>query len=97
MVDEAECDVAEERGYTPFKLANAGLRRVLLDDHPNGIDGDVDMLGSESTPAELLGDKIALRDRDLLLGAVALDLDELEPVPQSRLNLVDAKLLKSPY
>jgi hypothetical protein len=86
--NERERAGAEDRAELAPELPHPGLARVALDDQRERVvvdrrSGGQAVLGPEA------GDEVRPRDVGLLARRIALELDELEPVEEGRVDLRD--------
>ena len=82
-------DLAEDGADLALEVADAGLARVLLDDHQDRVVGDLDLVGLDAVGLELAGHQVLLGDVELLVDRVAGELDHLHPVLQRRRDRVE--------
>ena len=67
-----------------LELADAGLARVVGDDQAQHVVVDRHFVGAQAVALDLPRPEIAARDRDLLIGGVAVEADHFHAVEQRR-------------
>ena len=74
--------LAQDRPELALELADARLARVLGDDELDRLVGDRDLVLVQAVPLALARPQVVARDRDLLVGRVAVEPDHLHPVEE---------------
>ena len=72
--------LAQHPADLALQTANASLARVALDDSPERVIGDLDLLWLEAVRLQLAPNKIAARDLEFLVRRVAGEADDLHAV-----------------
>jgi hypothetical protein len=79
-VGDLHGDVAQRLADLALQIANAGLAGIALDDQPQRLIVDLDLLGLQAVGLELAANQIAPRDLQLLVFGVAGEADDLHAV-----------------
>ena len=74
--------LAQQLAELALELPHAGLARVVGDDELEHVVVDRDLVLEQAVPLALARPEVVARDRDLLVGRVAVEADDLHPVEQ---------------
>jgi hypothetical protein len=74
--------LAQQLAELALEVAHARLARVLGDDRAQHLVGDLDLVLAQTVAVALARPQVALGDRELLLGGVAVEADHLHAVEQ---------------
>ena len=80
---------AQQLAQLALELAHAGLAGVLGDHGAQDLVADLDLVGLEPVALQLARQQVAAGDRQLLLGRVAVEGDDLHAVEQRRRDRVE--------
>ena len=80
--DDPRRGLPQDRAELALELADAGLAGVLRDHRLEHRVGDRDLVLLQARPLALARPEVPARDRDLLVGRVAVEADDLHPVEQ---------------
>ena len=86
VAHQAPGGFAAEGSDLAFELADAGLAGVIMNHPPYRRIGDARVLARQSMLLELTGNQVALGDLELFGFSVTGQLNDLEPVPQGRVD-----------
>ncbi len=79
---DARSGLAEQRPELALELADTRFARVLGDDELDAFVRDRDLVLAQAVPLDLARPQVTLRDRDLLVGRVAVEADDLHPIEE---------------
>ena len=84
LLHQTARDLPADRRDLAFQVANACLRRVLVDDALNGGVVEDDVLVRQAVLGDLAGQQVPLGDLELVLLRIARQPQDFHPVPESR-------------
>src|SRR6516164_8192012 len=86
---DAHGDMAADRTDQPLQIANARFARVVADDRPDGVLGDLALLRGQAVRFELALEQIAPGDFELFVLGVSGQLDDLHAVAHGAGNGIE--------
>ena len=89
VLRELDGDAPADRGDVPLELSDSRFARVAVDDHVDRLLLELDYAVRESVLLDLLRNQVLEGDLELLVGGIARNPDDFEPVEERRLEVLE--------